>query len=149
MYVASLFRLFTYLLAFNSFQLVFTLYIATNPPSVNTSLIMLLSLLKSFSNSPLSIRCPSLVAQSVKNLPAMQETACNAGDPGSIPGSGRSPGEGNGDPIQYACLENPMDRGAWWAIGYGVTKNRSQLSEHSAALLRRGCFCVAPHLPPV
>ena len=39
--------------------------------------------------------------------------ACNAGDPGSIPGSGRSPGEGNGNPLQYSCLENPMVRGAW------------------------------------
>ena len=79
MYVASLLRLLTYLLAFNSFQLAFILYIATNPPSVNTSLIMLLSLLKSFSNSPLSIRCASLVAQSLlllqcKRLPEMQET---------------------------------------------------------------------------
>ena len=44
-----------------------------------------------------------------------KESACNAGDPGSIPGLGRSPGEGNGDPLQYSCLENPMDRGAWWA----------------------------------
>ena len=43
-----------------------------------------------------------------------QESACNAGDPGSIPGSGRAPGEGNGSPLQYSCLENPMDRGAWW-----------------------------------
>ncbi len=42
-----------------------------------------------------------------------KESACNAGDPGSIPGSGRSPGEGNGNPLQYSCLENPMDRGAW------------------------------------
>ena len=42
-----------------------------------------------------------------------KESACNAGDLGSIPGSGRSPGKGNGDPIQYYCLENPMDRGAW------------------------------------
>ena len=40
-------------------------------------------------------------------------SACSAGDPGSIPGSGRSPGEGNGNPLQYSCLENPMDRGAW------------------------------------
>ena len=40
-------------------------------------------------------------------------SACNAGDPGSIPGLGRSPGEGNGNPLQYSCLENPMDRGAW------------------------------------
>ena len=42
-----------------------------------------------------------------------KESACNAGDPGLIPGSGRSPGEGNGNPLQYPCLENPMDRGAW------------------------------------
>ena len=43
-------------------------------------------------------------------------SACNAGDLGSIPGSGRFPGEGNSNPLQYSCLENPMDRGAWWAI---------------------------------
>ena len=46
----------------------------------------------------------------------------NAGDLSSIPGSGRSLGEGNGDPLQYSCLENPMDRGAWWATVHGVTK---------------------------
>ena len=44
-----------------------------------------------------------------------KESACNAGDPCSIPGSGISPGEGNGNPLQYSCLKNPMDRGAWWA----------------------------------
>ena len=44
-----------------------------------------------------------------------KESACNAGDPGLIPESGASPGEGNGTPIQYSCLENPIDRGAWWA----------------------------------
>ena len=52
-----------------------------------------------------------------------KEPACNAGDPGSIPGSGRSPGEGNGYPLQYSCLENSMDREAWWATVYGVTKS--------------------------
>ena len=46
---------------------------------------------------------------------AGKESACNVGDPSSIPGSGRSPGEGIGYPLQYSCLENPMDRGAWWA----------------------------------
>ena len=51
-----------------------------------------------------------------------KESACNVGDPGSIPGSGRSPGEGIGNPLQYSCLENPMDRGAWWATVYGVAK---------------------------
>ena len=52
----------------------------------------------------------------VKNPPA------HAGDTGSIPGSGRSPGEGNGNPLQYSCLGNPMDRGAWWAIVHGDKK---------------------------
>ena len=52
----------------------------------------------------------------VKKLPA------NAGDSGLIPGSGRSPGEGNGKPLQYSCWENPVDRGAWLATAHGVTK---------------------------
>ena len=47
---------------------------------------------------------------------------CNVGDLGSIPGSGRFPGEGNGNPLQYSCLDNPMDRGAWWATVHGVLK---------------------------
>ena len=51
-----------------------------------------------------------------------KESACNAGDPGSIPGSKRSPGEGNGIPLQYSCLDNSMDRGAWWATVQGVEK---------------------------
>ena len=50
-------------------------------------------------------------------------SACNGGGPGSIPGLGRSPGEGNGNPVQYSCLENSMVRGAWWAIVHGITKN--------------------------
>ena len=54
--------------------------------------------------------------------------AYNAGDPGSIPGLGRSPGEGNGNPLQYSCLKNPMDRGAWQATVHGVAKNRTQLN---------------------
>ena len=51
-----------------------------------------------------------------------KESACNAGDQGLIPGSGRSSGEGNGNPFQYPCLENPMDREAWWATVHGVCK---------------------------
>ena len=54
-----------------------------------------------------------------------KESACNVGDPGSIPRSGRSPGGGNGYPLQYSCLENPMDRGAWWSTVHGVTKSRT------------------------
>ena len=53
----------------------------------------------------------------------------NAADPGSIPGSGRSPGEGNGNPLQYSGLENPMDRGAWQATVHRVTKSRTRLSD--------------------
>ena len=58
-----------------------------------------------------------------------KESACNAGDPGLIPGSGRSLGEGNGYPFQYSCLENSMDRGAWWATVHGVTKSQTRLSD--------------------
>ena len=56
-------------------------------------------------------------------------SACNVGDLGSTPGSGRSPGEGNGNPLQYSCLENPMDRGAWLAILYGVVKSQTRLND--------------------
>ena len=59
-----------------------------------------------------------------------KEPTANAGDireAGSIPGLGRSPEGGHGNPLQYSCLENPMDRGAWWATVHGVTKSRTQL----------------------
>ena len=68
-------------------------------------------------------------SNSEKELPQWlsgKESACNAGnadDTGSIPGSGRTPGGGNGNPVQYSCLENPMDRGAWWATVHRVTKS--------------------------
>ena len=65
----------------------------------------------------------SLVAQTVK------ASAYSSGDPGSIPGWGRAPGEGNGTPLQYSCLENPMDGGAWWAEVHGVAKSQTQLSD--------------------
>ena len=65
-----------------------------------------------------------------------KESAYNAGDPASISGLGRSPGEGNGNPLQYSCLENPMDRGAWRATVLGVAKSRAQLSDwHSTLIL--------------
>ena len=60
-----------------------------------------------------------------------EESSCNAGDIRDkvwILGSGRSPGEGNGNPLQYSCLENPMDRGAWWATVHGVAKSQTRLS---------------------
>ena len=55
--------------------------------------------------------------------------SCNAGELGLIPGSERFPGEGNGNPPQYSCLENPLDRGAWWVMIHGVAKSRTQLSD--------------------
>ena len=72
-----------------------------------------------FSGTQTFIRA-SQVALVVKNPPA---NARDVRDPGLIPGSGRSPGKGNGNPLLYSCLENPMDRGAWWAAVHGVTKN--------------------------
>ena len=58
----------------------------------------------------------------IKNLPA---SAGDVRDTGSIPGSGRSPGRGHGHPLQYSCLENPMDRGAWWATVHRVAKSQT------------------------
>ena len=68
----------------------------------------------------------SLVAQMVK------ASGYNVGDLGSIPGSGRSPGEGNGNPLWYSCLENPMNGGAWWAAVHGVAKSRTRLSNFTS-----------------
>jgi len=58
-----------------------------------------------------------------------KESACNGGEPGSIPGLRRSPEEGNGNPLQYSCLENTMDRGAWQATVHGVTKSKTWLRD--------------------
>ena len=59
----------------------------------------------------------------------VKDTLANTGDSGSIPDLGRSPGEGDGNPFQYSCLENFVDRGAWWATVHGVTKNWTHLSD--------------------
>ena len=60
-----------------------------------------------------------------------KESACNTGDLGSIPGLGKCPGEGNGYLVQYSCLENPMDRGAWRATVHGVAKSQKGLSDQA------------------
>ena len=68
----------------------------------------------------------------IKDFPGgsdSKEPACNAGDLGLIPGSGRSPGEGNGNPLQYSYQDNPMDRGVWQATVHGVTKSWTCLSD--------------------
>ena len=71
----------------------------------------------------------------VKNLPA------NAGDMGLIPGTGRSPGDRNGIPLQHSCLEDPMDREAWWGTVHGVAKSRTQLNRLNNNDLSTGKHC--------
>ena len=64
----------------------------------------------------------------------------SAGDTGLIPGSGISPAGGKGNPLQYSCLESPMDRGAWWATVHGVTKSWTQLSTHGGEIEVQGIY---------
>ena len=68
-------------------------------------------------------------AESFPHSSVGKASACNAGDLGLIPRLGRSPGEGNGNPLQCSCLENPMDRGAWQAIAHGVSKSQTQFTD--------------------
>ena len=68
-------------------------------------------------------------------------SACNAGDPGSISGPGRSPGEGNGNPLQFSCLENAMDRGVWQAAVHGIAKSQTQLSNFISTFIRKKDMC--------
>ena len=67
-----------------------------------------------------------------------KESASSAGDPGSIPGSGRSPGEENGKPLQCSCLENPMNRGVWWSTVHRVRKSQTKLSDYYFHFLFNG-----------
>ena len=72
-----------------------------------------------------------ILFENVEGFPGGSEIkvfACKAGDPGSIPGSGRSPGKGNGNSLQYSCLGNSVDRGTWWATVHGTVKSWTQLS---------------------
>ena len=71
---------------------------------------------------------------------SVKESACSAGDIGLIPGSGRSPGEGNGNPLLYSCLGNPMNRGAWWAIVHGVARveHNSSTKQQQRLVLYKG-----------
>ena len=81
----------------------------------------------------------SLLTQSV-------ESVSNVGNLGSIPRLGRSPGEGNGNPLQYSCLENPMDGGAWWATVHGHSKSRTRLSDLTFTLtFKMDCMSADQH----
>ena len=77
----------------------------------------------------LILGCISSLFISLCGGSVVKASVCNAGDLGSIPGLGRSPGEGNGNPLQYSCLENPMGGGAWWATVHGVAKSQTRLSD--------------------
>ena len=70
-----------------------------------------------------------------------KESACNVRDLGSIPGSGRCPGEENGNPLQYSCLGNSMDRGAWWVTAHRVTKSQTQLSNFHFSKTTTTYYC--------
>ena len=76
-----------------------------------------------------------------------EESTCNAGDQGLLPGSGRSPGGRHSNPLQYSCLENLVDRGAWWATVHGPSKNRTRLKTEHTHTHRKPSF--PPHLPPL
>ena len=79
----------------------------------------------------------------VENLPANAGDHGDSGVLGSIPGLGRPPGEGNGNPLQYSCLENPMDRGAWWAMVHGIAKSQTteRLSMHTLTVVLNFYYC--------
>ena len=94
------------------------------PPRDKTSSRLALSIVLSLAPS-----LHHLLTSLVPGGSEVKGSASNAGDPGSIPGSGRSPGEGNGNPLWYSCLENPMDGGTWYATVNGVAKSQTQLSD--------------------
>ena len=73
-------------------------------------------------------------------------SACNVRDPGLIPGLGRSPGEGNGNPLQYSRLENPIDRGAWWATVHGAAKSPTRLSNFTSLHFTYRCWFIKKQL---
>ena len=90
---------------------------------------------------------PAFIFSSSMGLPQRlsgKEFTCNAGDgvdTGSIPGWGRTPGGGHGNPLQYSCLENARARGAWWAVVYGVAQSQTRLKRLSSSSSRSSHFC--------
>ena len=104
-----------------TFVNVCTWELLTAPRSGSASVVLLVT-------SPVASQIVSCRCHLIPGGAGGKEPACDAGDVGSIPGSEGSPGEGNGNPLQYFCLGNPMDRGAWRATVHGVTKSWKQLS---------------------
>ena len=82
-----------------------------------------------FTFLPVQLTFKSAFSSFPRHFICREESTSNAGDPDSIPGSGRSPGERHGNSLQYSCLENPMDRAAWWAKVHGVPKSQTRLSD--------------------
>ena len=89
-------------------------------------------------NDTLDSSLPSSTKRGFPSGSDVKASACKVGDPGLIPGSGRSSGVGNGNPLQYSCLGNPMDRGAWWPTVHGVAKSQTQLSDFTFSFTKRG-----------
>ena len=101
-----------------------------NPPRKKWTRAHTLALKSLWKNlKVLSNCCDSGWIHRFKNAPEDKTSTCSAGDWGSLPGLGRFPGEGNGNLLQYSCLENPMDRGAWWATVRRVAKSQTWLSD--------------------
>ena len=84
-----------------------------------------------------SLSSPALAGWFFPSCLAVNNQLANPRDVGSVPGSGRSPGGGHGNPLQYSCLENPMDKGAWWATVHRVAKSRTRLSRHILSVCER------------
>ena len=96
----------------------------------------------------ITVKLASLLAQMVKKK---KKSICHAGDLGLIPGSGRPLGEGNGNPFQYSCLRNPMDRVAWWATVHGVVKELNMTKQAHKKLHNNGqisAFFIPSHPSP-
>ena len=89
-------------------------------------------------NDNLDSSLPSSTKRGFPSGSEVKASACNVGDLDSIPGSGRSSGEGNGNPLQYSCLGNPRDRGAWWPTVHGVAKSQTRLSDFTFTFTKRG-----------
>ena len=100
----------------------------TASPSSFRPLVNCIRIRKAFCDCRVKLH-PSTVPLGFPGGSDGKESTCNVGDLGLSPGSGRSPVEGNGNPLQYCCLENPMDGGAWWAAVHGVAKSWTRLSD--------------------